>query len=537
MGISSAFSIFPTPMLKCTPLIRFLGQDRNHRAWKVSVLIVSNVKDKNKLICQETSKIQYDFFKIHHLAIEKFQLMIDLQKNKRSISYKIYDRVFSFSVPGEKDPLKMAFFTCNGFHLEEDEEKMGGIMPMWDRYRSQADKADLLVFGGDQEYFDSIFNLPSIKEWLGLPLEERIEHLFTEQMAEEVDHFYLQKYLAKFATDTSFAETLSSTPSVMNWDDHDIFDGWGSYSEKLQSCPVFQGIYAAAEKYYLIFQQHVFPGTSFTDKTFIGTRSFSSLHIVEDIAILSVDTRSKRTQKEILPDEAWEEIFQACKNISTECRHLLVILPIPIIYPDFEPLASFINKVSKIASIAKNILDFFKCSSLKKKIFSPWETLEIQDDLTDYWRNQYHREERRVVIERLQQIATQMNIRVTFLSGDIHLGGMGEIFDPKALSKEKDPLYMAQIISSPMGNAPTGKFSAFFLSYLNNQTEFFNEKAQAKLVSIKRIDQDKEKILLSKRNWAQLTYDPSSHDIKVELCVESKKSWIKVYSTVVPILK
>lgn len=25
------------------------------------------------------------------------------------------------------------------------------------------------------------------------------------------------------------------------WDDHDIWDGWGSYPPYLQNCPVFQG--------------------------------------------------------------------------------------------------------------------------------------------------------------------------------------------------------------------------------------------------------------------------------------------------------
>ena len=42
----------------------------------------------------------------------------------------------------------------------------------------------------------------------------------------------------------------------MTWDDHDIFDGWGSYPDTLQNCPVFQGCYQAARRFYLLFQQH-----------------------------------------------------------------------------------------------------------------------------------------------------------------------------------------------------------------------------------------------------------------------------------------
>lgn len=43
---------------------------------------------------------------------------------------------------------------------------------------------------------------------------------------------------------------------TMTWDDHDIFDGWGSYPDTLQNCPVFQGCYQAARRFYLLFQQH-----------------------------------------------------------------------------------------------------------------------------------------------------------------------------------------------------------------------------------------------------------------------------------------
>ena len=35
---------------------------------------------------------------------------------------------------------------------------------------------------------------------------------------------------------------MSSIPNVMMWDDHDIFDGFGSYDKELQTCPVFKVI-------------------------------------------------------------------------------------------------------------------------------------------------------------------------------------------------------------------------------------------------------------------------------------------------------
>lgn len=40
----------------------------------------------------------------------------------------------------------------------------------------------------------------------------------------------------------------------MIWDDHDIFDGWGSYPLNLQYSDVFQIIFERAELFYYIFQ-------------------------------------------------------------------------------------------------------------------------------------------------------------------------------------------------------------------------------------------------------------------------------------------
>ena len=47
---------------------------------------------------------------------------------------------------------------------------------------------------------------------------------------------------------------LATIPSIMMWDDHDIFDGWGSYPEDLQTCDVYPEIYKAAVRHFRLFQ-------------------------------------------------------------------------------------------------------------------------------------------------------------------------------------------------------------------------------------------------------------------------------------------
>ena len=59
-------------------------------------------------------------------------------------------------------------------------------------------------------------------------------------MAEEATHFYFTHYRQHWCS-SHLAEALACIPQVMMWDDHDIFDGWGSYPHALLTCSVFQG--------------------------------------------------------------------------------------------------------------------------------------------------------------------------------------------------------------------------------------------------------------------------------------------------------
>jgi PhoD related phosphatase len=54
------------------------------------------------------------------------------------------------------------------------------------------------------------------------------------------------------------------------WDDHDIYDGFGSYPSKLQQSPVFQGLFAIAKRFYLLFQHHTTEANARQQNDLIG---------------------------------------------------------------------------------------------------------------------------------------------------------------------------------------------------------------------------------------------------------------------------
>ena len=59
-------------------------------------------------------------------------------------------------------------------------------------------------------------------------------------MAEEATFFYFTHYRQHWCS-KHLADAFACIPQVMMWDDHDIFDGWGSYPHALLTCSVFQG--------------------------------------------------------------------------------------------------------------------------------------------------------------------------------------------------------------------------------------------------------------------------------------------------------
>jgi hypothetical protein len=79
---------------------------------------------------------------------------------------------------------------------------------------------------------------------------------FTPEMAEEVDKFYLSNYKDKFFKSPEYVNILPNIPGIYMWDDHEIFDGYGSYPDYIQNCPIMRNIFALAKKYFCMFQLH-----------------------------------------------------------------------------------------------------------------------------------------------------------------------------------------------------------------------------------------------------------------------------------------
>ncbi|MFT5819546.1 MAG: phosphodiesterase/alkaline phosphatase D-like protein [Crocinitomix sp.] len=95
------------------------------------------------------------------------------------------------------------------------------------------------------------------------------------------------------------AAVFATVPTVMMWDDHDSFDGWGSCDCKLQKSPIFQNIFPIAKRYFETFQIRTKSNISLLNIDL----DYSMLVSFRNYEIVLLDNRSKRTEEFIMSDE------------------------------------------------------------------------------------------------------------------------------------------------------------------------------------------------------------------------------------------
>ena len=93
-------------------------------------------------------------------------------------------------------------------------------------------------------------------------MAKKASKLLTSQISKFYEKLYYERW-----NQPETALMLASIPNVMMWDDHDIFDGWGSYPAEIQNGDVHQTIFAQAKQYFELFQMRSSNNQSLINKT------------------------------------------------------------------------------------------------------------------------------------------------------------------------------------------------------------------------------------------------------------------------------
>ena len=383
-----------------------------------------------------------------------YEIPAALQAAESTVAYELADGTgaATFTVPAQQATPRLAYCSCNGFSDPKIARDLANPVERWQHLGQQhaAQPFHLLLMGGDQIYADQMWsNVPELEEWANKSRGNQIRSGFTQLMEAHVRQHYFDLYTVNWAR-TGPAEMLASIPTVMMWDDHDITDGWGSHPDNLQlrnpalrGGGVLPGLFTVAREFFEAFQLRVAPGTARAETITPGGQNLTSLHQIGSVALLVADLRSERTRNQIVSDASWGQIAAALHALPNDrsVKHLLVMSSIPVIYPN----GGILNSLASLI---------------------PWDPVsDPQDDLIDHWSDSHHHSERERFIRLLFKVAHEKAIRVTLLTGDVHVAGQGIIESDRRQDVPTNSNVITQLIASGIVHPPSG--GAIALNALN----------------------------------------------------------------------
>lgn len=553
----------------CGPILRLCGTLENGLdSYRASIMLV--VKDAVPRITYKVGPLVEGSGEItdgefpgtvyyeltNGLKFYRFNIALLLAEYPQKVKYAINDLVnpaHQFFLPAVLESMNVISYSCNGFSLATDTSHYQ--LSLWlDVLRKHSTQNyHVMLGGGDQIYCDLIkVHSKTLESWLNLhSARAKRDIKVSPEMLEEFEDFYLNAYLEWFGKgwwkgkngatlQTMFPLAMAQIPTVSIYDDHDIIDGFGSYKDKTMKLDVFSTIGKAAFKYYMLFQHQMLVDEpayledplwilSKRNGPFIKQPSHSVfMRLGREISLLGVDCRTERKLSEIVSPSTYNTIFsrlQAEVDRATETKHLLVMLGVPILYPRLVWLEKILNStmLQPVRSLATKGI-------ISKGLVNEFDgSVEVLDDLNDHWCLKNHKRERNYLVKKLTEFGAKNAIRITILSGDVHLCCFGRLktkvhHHPHAhllqgseaikeknkdvtLHPETDPRLIFNVISSAIVNAPPPDPMANLLSR-RSKIHHYDLYTDEDILPIFTCNpdgtqRDNEKFL-NKRNWNDL---------------------------------
>ncbi|MCG7574656.1 alkaline phosphatase family protein [Phaeobacter sp. CNT1-3] len=322
--------------------------------------------------------------------------------------------------------MRIAYVSCNGEEHGDLSRDGAERNAMWARLVDDHDAApfSLLLHGGDQVYADEVTLGHELSEDWPDSLPRDPSRADLDSLRHHLREGFLERYLSILAG-PEYAAIAARVPSLMQWDDHDICDGWGSLRRSRTYSPVGQLLFQVAREVALLFQHGCNDDDlprRFADK--------KALHLgwqidAPGLRLLAPDLRSERSRREVMGDGGWQMMQDAAGTPSG--GRTLIMSSAPLLGPRLSVLEALMVAIP----------------SMQK----------YEDDLRDQWQSRAHRGSWQRMLRLMQQIAEVEDQEVTVLSGEIHLATRAEM----ALSDDKT---LHQLVASGISHrAPPGAWA------------------------------------------------------------------------------
>lgn len=503
------YKVHPTNGVYFGPYLRYVNMDIEKGLWLGSIMIVTDAPQPPTIHIHQSTDlspnprqlIPRSIYTHQRWQFYKYDLDLQMVEATERWTYAVTSHLgctrYEFVVAGRAETgWRFVAHSGNDFAAstsQNDRSKLGGLGFMWkDVLQKNIECGGFHVqLGlGDQIYGDRLWKeVPLLKQWLATQgKENRKNASWTARHEEDVTHAYFHFYTSHF--DQPFLrEAFAQIPHVCQIDDHDIFDGYGSYPDYMQNSQVVKNIGRIAVDMYLLFQHH----TTLEILRNVGhdldlfTITGQGWHFVKflgpAVVVVGVDVRSERTQNRVLAGPTYQGLFPKVAMLPPSVQHCIWMISVPLIYPRLDTMESLANTFAtgkKAVNAGYNVLGKVTSSvagivggkevvasgfnqvkravgksGLMGNVVNQFGDLDIGEILKDMWTHDTKDLERTYLIRTLQGIAHQKGIRMTFLSGDVNAAGAGLVHDPSHPSDHKT---MYQIITSPIVAAPAAHY-------------------------------------------------------------------------------
>jgi phosphodiesterase/alkaline phosphatase D-like protein len=345
------------------------------------------------------------------------------------------------TLPDDLRQFKFSFHSCNGLHKPPRRSRPTA---MWSRLLREAvedPELHFAILGGDQVYADVIreewqrewepdFD-PYDPEVLGSEDAARCRAFF-----EDLPRRYEQIYRA-FWRRPEVRTFMGHIPCVATWDDHEIYDGWGSYGNE-ELIPQ-QKFFAAAAKAFDAFQFVLAPPQPISREAAAhreGHRAFSFM--VGEVAFVVLDLRSQRNVKArgpsaVLGETQWAwfeaELDELAKR---DVKQIVVVSSVPVVH----------------------------MGATVEHLLPSWA--ELYDDVIDHWSSRPNRSDQSRLLGKLFQLRKSTGANVLMLGGDVHVGTVGSVLssDRRFLLDGEEQACIHQGVSSAIAHESLGGLRA-----------------------------------------------------------------------------
>lgn len=345
-------------------------------------------------------------------------------------------------MPGASTGLTFGFGSCNRpFKLDDGVVVYHEAAAIYDALVKDLDRsgASFMLLGGDQIYSDELGPI-SVR---GV---DRNDHREPPPLEEAIESY--RRVSRGYLGVPGFKRVREQAPTYTIWDDHDIFDNWGSRKEVSD---LDARMFEAATKVYAEYQHARNPGEYRAEPPFHYNFTYG------DIAFLILDIRGKRNWQsgQLLGKTQWQDVMDYLEDLNDGPTQTLFILT-------SVPLAHVSRWMTKLLEPVPG---------------------KLGDSVRDRWSANAFRAQRDALLSKLIEWQNSAPRRqVVALSGDVHVAGAYTVRPRTGPGKLEQ--FTSSAFTTPLSSferylnlfaargsnlfEPDWRFKRHFISYSNN---------------------------------------------------------------------